>query len=73
MEWKSRQKRGSHRANGETMAPKKRSEMQVALLAGGSGRHYTYGLAMSLAAAGVGFDVVGGDGVDGPEMHETRA
>jgi len=47
-------------------------EVGVALLTGGTDRHYTYGLAMSLVADGARLDVVGGDGVDGPEMHVTR-
>ena len=45
--------------------------VEVALLTAGSDRHYTYGLATALAAGGVQLDVVGGEGVDGPEMHET--
>lgn len=45
--------------------------VQVALLTGGTDRHYTYGLAMSLVASGVQLDIVGGPGVDGPEMHNT--
>ncbi|HZT70125.1 MAG TPA: glycosyltransferase family 4 protein [Terriglobia bacterium] len=43
----------------------------VALLTGGTDRHYTYGLAMSLVTSGVYVDVVGGSEVDGPEMHST--
>lgn len=46
-------------------------QLEVALLTAGSDRHYTYGLATALAASGVRLDVVGGEGVDGPEMHET--
>jgi D-inositol-3-phosphate glycosyltransferase len=45
--------------------------IHVALLTGGMDRHYTYGLAMSLAADGIRLDVAGSDGVDGPEMHDT--
>ena len=45
--------------------------VEVALLTGGTDRHYTYGLVMSLVASGVQLDVVGGPGVDGPEMHHT--
>lgn len=44
---------------------------EVALLTGGSDRHYTFGLATALISKGVQLDVVGGDGVDGPEMHTT--
>jgi D-inositol-3-phosphate glycosyltransferase len=45
--------------------------LEVALLTGGTDRHYAYGLAMSLVADGIRLDVVGGDEVDGPEMHST--
>lgn len=44
---------------------------EVALLTGGRDRHYTYGLALSVATCGVPLDVVGGACVDGPEMHTT--
>lgn len=46
-------------------------QVEVALLTGGTDRHYAHGLALSLAAGGVRLDVVGGEGVDGPEMHST--
>jgi D-inositol-3-phosphate glycosyltransferase len=45
--------------------------LDVALLTGGTDRHYAYGLAMSLVNGGARLDVVGGDAVDGPEMHAT--
>jgi glycosyltransferase involved in cell wall biosynthesis len=45
--------------------------VEVALLTGGTDRHYTYGLAMSLVSSGVHLDIVGGPGVDSPEMHVT--
>ena len=45
--------------------------VEVALLTGGYDRHYTFGLAMSLVAKGVYLDVIGSDGIDGPEMHVT--
>lgn len=45
--------------------------IDVALLTGGTDRHYAYGLAMSLVTKGVRLDVVGGPGIDGPEMHDT--
>ncbi len=45
--------------------------VEVALLTGGSDRHYTFGLAMSLIAKGVHLDVIGSDGIDSPEMHMT--
>lgn len=45
--------------------------IHVSLLTGGMDRHYAYGLATSLVAKGVRLDVVGSDGVDGPEMHVT--
>ena len=46
-------------------------QLAVALLTGGTDRHYTYGLVMSLVPKGVTLDVVGGPEVDGPEMHVT--
>lgn len=49
----------------------KAAPVEVALLTGGTDRHYTYGLAMSLVSSGVHLDIVGGPGVDGPEMHAT--
>ncbi|HEV2247458.1 MAG TPA: glycosyltransferase family 4 protein [Terriglobia bacterium] len=45
--------------------------IDVALLTGGTDRHYAYGLATSLVTKGVRLDVVGGPGIDGPEMHDT--
>ncbi len=47
------------------------AEVGVALLTGGTDRHYAYGLALSLVADGVRLEVVGGADVDGPEMHST--
>ncbi len=47
------------------------AQVEVALLTGGTDRHYTYGLAMSLVSNGVHLDIVGGPGVDSPEMHVT--
>ncbi len=44
---------------------------EVALLTGGFDKHYTFGLAVALASRGVRLDVVGGDDVDSPEMHNT--
>jgi glycosyltransferase involved in cell wall biosynthesis len=43
----------------------------VALLTGGFDRPYVFGLTMALASKGVCQDVVGGDDIDGPEMHGT--
>src|SRR5574340_292089 len=48
-----------------------RKPVEAALLTGGRDRHYAYGLAMSLVSSGVRLDVVGGAGVDCPEMHAT--
>jgi glycosyltransferase involved in cell wall biosynthesis len=45
--------------------------IEVSLLTGGLDRHYTFGLAMALAASGVSLEVVGGDELDSPEMHAT--
>jgi D-inositol-3-phosphate glycosyltransferase len=71
MGWKSSTERGRLQTNCEVPAVKGRDEMQVSLLTGGSDRHYTFGLAMSLISKGVQLDIVGGDGLDSPEMHET--
>jgi glycosyltransferase involved in cell wall biosynthesis len=46
-------------------------QIDVALLTGGSDRHYTFGLATALIAKGMRVDVIGSDAVDGPEMHAT--
>ncbi|HEX5412878.1 MAG TPA: glycosyltransferase family 4 protein [Terriglobia bacterium] len=46
--------------------------VEAALLTGGRDRHYAYGLAMSLATCGVRLEVVGGAGIDCPEMHTTQ-
>jgi len=43
----------------------------VALLTGGTDRHYFFGLATALISKGVRLDVIGSDDVDGPEMHST--
>jgi D-inositol-3-phosphate glycosyltransferase len=43
----------------------------VALLTGGFDKPYVSGLAMALTSKGICVDVVGGDDVDGPEMHTT--
>jgi hypothetical protein len=41
----------------------------VGLLTGGYDRHYTLGLASTLAAQGIFMDVVGSDALDAPELH----
>lgn len=43
----------------------------VALLTGGTDRHYFFGLATALISKGVRLEVIGSDDVDGPEMHST--
>lgn len=45
--------------------------VEVALLTGGFDRPYVFGLSMALIAKGVHLDVIGGDAVDGPEMHTS--
>jgi D-inositol-3-phosphate glycosyltransferase len=52
-------------------APMPRVQADVALLTGGTEKHYTYGLGMALISKGVSLDIVGGDRVDCPEMHTT--
>lgn len=44
-------------------------EVEVALLTGGFDAHYACGLATTLASKGVRVDLIGGAGVDCPEMH----
>jgi len=48
------------------------SEISVALLTGGTDRHYAFGLAMALVAIGVRLEIIGSDMVDSPEMHDTQ-
>lgn len=45
------------------------TEIDVAVLTGGSDRPYVYGLAMALVEQGVHFDLVGSDALDCPEFH----
>lgn len=56
----------------ESGPPRSRLEPtgRVALLTGGSDRHYTHGLALALAAAAE-VEIIGGDAADGPEFHTT--
>src|SRR5215203_4864936 len=42
---------------------------KVALLTAGRDKPYALGLASAVLAAGVGFDFIGSDIVDGPELH----
>jgi glycosyltransferase involved in cell wall biosynthesis len=44
---------------------------QVSLLTAGRDRPYALGLAAALAAAGVQFDFIGSNEVDGPELHTS--
>lgn len=46
-------------------------QIEIALLTGGSDRHYAFGLATALTVSGVHLDVIGSDNVDSPEMHAT--
>jgi glycosyltransferase involved in cell wall biosynthesis len=45
--------------------------VEVALLTGGTDRHYAVGLAMALLSEGVRLDVIGSNEVDCPELHGT--
>jgi D-inositol-3-phosphate glycosyltransferase len=45
--------------------------IELSLLTGCKDRHYAFGLAMALAAAGVSVDVVGSDDIESPELHST--
>ena len=44
-------------------------EVGAALLTGGFDKHYTFGLAMALAAEDVSLEIIGGDTVDCPAFH----
>jgi D-inositol-3-phosphate glycosyltransferase len=46
-------------------------DLRVALLTGGQDRHYAFGLTMALITKGTCLDLIGGDLVDGPEMHTS--
>jgi glycosyltransferase involved in cell wall biosynthesis len=43
----------------------------IALLTGGRDKPYALGLASALLAKGVGFDFIGSDAVDSPELHSN--
>ena len=68
---KSSKARGSYQSNNRSPAQKEGDGLQVSLLTGGLDRHYTFGLSMSLVTDGVQLEVVGGEGLDSPEMHGT--
>jgi len=44
-------------------------KIRVALLTGGADRPYAYGLATQLISMGIGFDFIGSDELDCPELH----
>jgi glycosyltransferase involved in cell wall biosynthesis len=46
-------------------------EIDLALLTGGSDKPYVFGLAMTLVARGVCFDLIGSDALDCPEFHAS--
>jgi D-inositol-3-phosphate glycosyltransferase len=48
------------------------SKISVALLTGGSDRHYVYGLSRTLGAKGATIDLIGSDELDEPELRATR-
>ena len=45
------------------------SAISVALLTGGSDKHYIYGLTTALGARGAAMDVIASDELDGPELR----
>ena len=53
------------------VSPAAPPEIDVALLTGGSDRPYAFGITMALISNGMCLDVIGGNRVDGPEMHNT--
>jgi len=44
---------------------------EVALLTGGADKPYALGLAEALVDAGISFDFIGSNEIDGPELHDT--
>lgn len=48
-----------------------RNLLRVGLLTGGVDRHYSVGLATALMDRGLVLDVIGSDGVNGPEFHQN--
>lgn len=71
MERKPGKEQLGHQSKCGAPALKGGAGIQVSLLTGGSDKHYAYGLATSLVTNGVNLDVVGGDGLEGPEMYGT--
>jgi D-inositol-3-phosphate glycosyltransferase len=47
------------------------SAISVALLTGGSDKHYVYGLSTTLGARGAAIDLIGSDELDEPELRAT--
>jgi glycosyltransferase involved in cell wall biosynthesis len=61
-------------SRGESMDPenfRSVSAVSVALLTGGSDKHYVYGLSTTLGARGAAIDLIGSDELDEPELHAT--
>jgi D-inositol-3-phosphate glycosyltransferase len=54
-----------------TIAGRRSTECNVALLTGGDDKSYALGLASALVAKGISLDFIGSDKVDGPELHNT--
>jgi len=50
-------------------APEPTHEIEVALLTGGSDKHYAFGLTTSLISKGARLDLIGSDELDGPEFR----
>lgn len=48
------------------------SQISVALLTGGSDKHYVYGLSRTLAEKGATIDLIGSDELDDPELRASR-
>jgi D-inositol-3-phosphate glycosyltransferase len=51
--------------------PRTEQSIEIGLMTACRDRHYAVGLAMALIARGVHLDFVGGDEIDGPELHGT--
>ena len=49
------------------------AQIKATLLTGGQDRHFSFGLATTLASKGVSVDVIGSDEVDSPKLHAPPA
>jgi len=60
-----------HRESTDRKTRDRVSAVSVALLTGGSDKHYVYGLSTALGAKGAMIDLIGSDELDEPELRAT--